>query len=140
MTHAEMVEEFMVTYGQLPNMMGLGEAVALGRRLVEEELDEKDDALALKDEVLTKIELFDAGLDTLYFAYGNMLREGFTVKQILDGAKNNLSKIRYIYLKYSDKEAHGAKTNLHTTLSCLNDFELVQIYESNVLLKNKLLY
>ena len=97
MTHAEMVEEFMVTYGQLPNMMGLGEAVALGRRLVEEELDEKDDALALKDEVLTKIELFDAGLDTLYFAYGNMLREGFTVKQILDGFsevhRSNMSKL-----------------------------------------------
>ena len=97
MTHAEMVEEFMVTYGQLPNMMGLGEAVALGRRLVEEELDEKDDALALKDEVLTKIELFDAGLDTLYFAYGNMLREGFTVKQIIDGFsevhRSNMSKL-----------------------------------------------
>ena len=87
----------MVTYGQLPNMMGLGEAVALGRRLVEEELDEKDEALALTNVVSKKIEIFDAGLDILYFAYGNMLREGFTVDQILKGFsevhRSNMSKL-----------------------------------------------
>jgi predicted HAD superfamily Cof-like phosphohydrolase len=78
-------------------MMGLGEAVALGRRLVEEELDEKDDALVLKDADAKKTELFDAGLDMLYFGYGNMLREGFTVAQILKGFsevhRSNMSKL-----------------------------------------------
>jgi len=97
MTHAEMVEEFMVTYGQLPSMMFMGEAVALGRRLVEEELDEKDEALALKNNYDIRVALFDAGLDTLYFAYGNMLREGFTVQQILEGFaevhRSNMSKL-----------------------------------------------
>lgn len=97
MTHAEMVEEFMITYGQLPNMMGLGESVALGRRLVEEELDEKDDALTIKDADIKRTEIFDAGLDILYFGYGNMLREGFTVAQILEGFaevhRSNMSKL-----------------------------------------------
>jgi len=97
MTQAEMVEEFMMTFGQLPSMMFMGKAVALGRRLVEEELDEKDEALTLKNDHDIRVALFDAGLDTLYFAYGNMLREGFTVKQILEGFaevhRSNMSKL-----------------------------------------------
>jgi predicted HAD superfamily Cof-like phosphohydrolase len=97
LTNAEKVEEFMITYGQLPSHMGLGEAVALGRRLVEEELDEADEALALENPKDRRVGLFDAGLDVLYFAYGNMLREGFSVNQIMLGFAevhaSNMSKL-----------------------------------------------
>lgn len=87
----------MVTYGQLPSFMGLGEAVALGRRLVEEELDEADEALQIKEFKSLKVALFDAGLDVLYFAYGNMLRLGFTADEITRGFDevhaSNMSKL-----------------------------------------------
>ncbi len=90
-TNAELVEDFMITYGQLPNMMGLGESKALGRRLVEEELDEMDEAGTDRTAQL------DAGIDTLYFAYGNLLRLGFTPEQIDKGFqevhRSNMSKL-----------------------------------------------
>ena len=90
-TNAEHVEEFMLTYGQLPSMMGTGEAKALGRRLIEEELEEMDEAG--EDRTLQ----LDAGIDILYFGYGNLLRQGFSVDQI-DKAFNevhrsNMSKL-----------------------------------------------
>ncbi len=91
MSNAEYVEEFMMTYGQLPNMMGLGEAKALGRRLIEEELDEMDEAGTDRTAQL------DAGIDVLYFAYGNLLRQGFSTDQIdqafLEVHRSNMSKL-----------------------------------------------
>lgn len=90
-TNAELVEDFMITYGQLPNMMGLGESKALGRRLIEEELDEMDEAGTDRTGQL------DAGIDILYFAYGNLLRQGFTPEQIDKGFqevhRSNMSKL-----------------------------------------------
>jgi predicted HAD superfamily Cof-like phosphohydrolase len=90
-TNAELVEDFMITYGQLPNMMGLGESKALGRRLIEEELDEMDEAGTDRTGQL------DAGIDILYFAYGNLLRQGFTPEQIDMGFqevhRSNMSKL-----------------------------------------------
>ena len=90
-TNAELVEDFMITYGQLPNMMGLGESKALGRRLIEEELDEMDEAGTNRTDQL------DAGIDILYFAYGNLLRQGFTPEQIDMGFqevhRSNMSKL-----------------------------------------------
>jgi predicted HAD superfamily Cof-like phosphohydrolase len=90
-TNAELVEDFMITYGQLPNMMGLGESKALGRRLIEEELDEMDEAGTDRTAQL------DAGIDTLYFAYGNLMRLGFTPEQIDMGFqevhRSNMSKL-----------------------------------------------
>ena len=90
-TNAELVEDFMITYGQLPNMMGLGESKALGRRLIEEELDEMDEAGTNRTGQL------DAGIDILYFAYGNLLRQGFTPEQIDKGFqevhRSNMSKL-----------------------------------------------
>jgi predicted HAD superfamily Cof-like phosphohydrolase len=90
-TNAELVEDFMITYGQLPNMMGLGESKALGRRLIEEELDEMDEAGTDRTGQL------DAGIDILYVAYGNLLRLGFTPEQIDMGFqevhRSNMSKL-----------------------------------------------
>ena len=90
-TNAELVEDFMITYGQLPNMMGLGESKALGRRLIEEELDEMDEAGTNRTGQL------DAGIDILYFAYGDLLRQGFTPEQIDKGFqevhRSNMSKL-----------------------------------------------
>jgi len=91
MSNAKLVQEFMVTYGQLPNMMGLGESKALGRRLIEEELDEMDEA---GTDLTAQL---DAGIDILYFAYGNLLRQGFTTSQIDRGFRevhrSNMSKL-----------------------------------------------
>ena len=60
-------------------------------------------------------------------------------KNVLDGAKNVLNKIRYIHLEYSDKEMYSGQMDLNTTLAYLNDFELIQIYNGDILLKNKYL-
>jgi FkbM family methyltransferase len=60
-------------------------------------------------------------------------------KNVLDGAKNTLHKIRYIHMEYSDKEMYEGQMDLDTTLSYLKDFELVQIYDGDILLKNKYL-
>lgn len=90
-SNADLVEEFMRTFGQLPNIMGLGESKALGRRLIEEELDEMDEAGTDRTAQL------DAGIDILYFAYGNLLRQGFTPKQIdeafVEVHSSNMSKL-----------------------------------------------
>lgn len=90
-SNAELVEDFMITYGQLPNTMGIGESIALGRRLIEEELDEMDEALN------DRVGQLDAGIDILYFAYGNLLRQGFIPEQIdkafAEVHRSNMSKL-----------------------------------------------
>jgi len=58
-------------------------------------------------------------------------------KKVLDGARNTLNKIRYIHMEYSDQEMYSGQMDLNTTLAYLNDFELIQIYDGDILLKNK---
>lgn len=94
MNNAEKVQQFMTTYGQdvtgAVAFKNLEAFLDFRRVLVEEELDEMDRAV-------TKIDLFDAGLDQLYFVYGTMLGLGFTPEQITKGFdevhRSNMSKL-----------------------------------------------
>lgn len=98
MNNVDKVHEFMITYGQDTTgkeaALGLGEFIAFRRRLVEEELDEMDEALVMNN---YKVAMFDAGLDILYFAYGTMIGLGFTPEQIQAGFAevhaSNMSKL-----------------------------------------------
>lgn len=93
----------MTTYGQDTTGLealkggGLGEFLAFRRRLVEEELDEMDEALQMKNFNDVRVALFDAGLDQLYFVYGTMIGLGFTPEQIMAGFAevhaSNMSKL-----------------------------------------------
>ena len=42
-------------------------------------------------------------------------------------------------MEYSDKEMYSGQMDLNTTQALLTDFELVQIYNGDILLKNKYL-
>jgi len=101
MKNSEKVSEFMVTYGQdvsgIEAFLKLGEYVAFRRRLVEEELDEMDQAIGLLSVYDILIEMFDAGLDILYFGYGTLLGLGLTPEIIEAGMaevhRSNMSKL-----------------------------------------------
>ncbi len=55
---------------------------------------------------------------------------------VIRGALNTLSRIRYIYIEYSNIEMYDGQLNLDNLLKILPTFEVIQVYPNDVLLKN----
>lgn len=97
MINAQKVKEFMVTFGQTidgtMDGMTLLEFITFRRRLSEEELNEMDEAAENND----RVEMLDAGIDSLYFNYGTLIGLGFTPEQIYNAFdevhRSNMSKL-----------------------------------------------
>lgn len=97
MNNAQMVFEFMDTYGQdTSGIVALGDMhkfLTFRKRLTDEEDDEMFEAA----EQLSRVGMLDAGIDKLYFEYGTLIGLGFTPEQI-SGAfaevhSSNMSKL-----------------------------------------------
>ncbi|MDH4129336.1 MAG: FkbM family methyltransferase [Spirochaetota bacterium] len=58
---------------------------------------------------------------------------------IFSGGQHAISKTRYIYTEYSNIEMYEGQKNLKYIVNYLKEFEIVERYQSDVLLKNKLL-
>jgi FkbM family methyltransferase len=60
-------------------------------------------------------------------------------KQVLDGARETLTKTRFIHLEYCDVEMYEGQMNLQQKLEQLPHFEVIQVYGGDILIKNKTL-
>ena len=56
---------------------------------------------------------------------------------VFEGAKNSLSKIRYIFTEYCDSELYEGEIGLKEILKMLPTFKLIEDYKGDVLLKNE---
>jgi 2-O-methyltransferase len=58
-------------------------------------------------------------------------------RDLIEGATNTFKKTRFLYTEYNDFELYEGQITLKKILELLPDFEAVQVYERDVLLKNK---
>ena len=56
---------------------------------------------------------------------------------VFKGGVNTLSKTRFIYTEYSDRELYEGQWNLRKMMKLLKDFDIAIRYPGDVLLKNK---
>jgi FkbM family methyltransferase len=82
-----------------------------------------DDYIPIKDKVVDFIWMDVQGAEDL----------------VLEGAKKTIERTRYIYTEYNNKEMYEGQMNLNQILETLNNWEVVQLYSDDVLLKNKCL-
>jgi hypothetical protein len=57
-------------------------------------------------------------------------------EQLIKGGLETLSKTRYFYTEYSDRELYENQINLKAIQSLIPDFKFICFYASNVLFKN----
>jgi FkbM family methyltransferase len=58
---------------------------------------------------------------------------------VIMGARKTLSRIRYMHVEYSEHEMYEGQMDIPELIALLPDFEVMQVYSGDVLLKNKLL-
>lgn len=59
---------------------------------------------------------------------------------LIEGGRETLRNTRYLYTEYSDYEMYEGQMNLRGITHLLPDFEVVSVYPSDVLLRNKALH
>lgn len=74
------------------------------------------------------------GVDSIDFIWADV--QGAEV-DLIKGGGAALRHTRYFYTEYSDRELYEGQVSLRTMLKMLPDFEVVERYENDVLLKNK---
>lgn len=84
-------------------------------------------------ECMTLDSLFCPYPDRIDFLWADV--QGAEIDLILGGEKT-LAKTRYFYTEYSDKELYEGEILLSEILERLPDFEIVECYDHDVLLKN----
>ncbi len=84
-------------------------------------------------ECLTLDSLFCPYPDRIDFIWADV--QGAEIDLIL-GGKEALKKTRYFYTEFSDKELYAGEIKLPEILELLPDFEIVEQYDHDVLLKN----
>jgi FkbM family methyltransferase len=60
-------------------------------------------------------------------------------KDLILGGKNYFKNVKYFYTEYCDSELYEGEIGLNGILELLPDFEIVEDYKGDVLLKNKLI-
>ena len=58
-------------------------------------------------------------------------------RNVIVGAQHSLSVIRYIHIEYSANQLYEGQMDLPGLLALLPDFEVLQVYRNDVLLKNR---
>lgn len=58
-------------------------------------------------------------------------------EDMIQGAMNTLSNSRYFYTEYSNEELYEGEINLKQILDSLPAFEIVEVFDNDVLLKHK---
>jgi len=78
----------------------------------------------------------DAGIESVDFIWADV--QGAEV-DLINGGTKTLSRTRYFFTEYSNHELYEGQINLRTLLKLVPDFEVIQRYREDVLLRNKLI-
>ena len=58
---------------------------------------------------------------------------------LINGARKTLRQTRFLYTEYDDRELYQGQLGLDDIVKLLPDFEIVEVFRHNILLRNKLL-
>ncbi len=58
-------------------------------------------------------------------------------RDMIEGGPQTLAKTRYLFTEYDDNEFYEGQADRRTLLEMLPDWEIVQVFDFNVLLRNK---
>lgn len=76
----------------------------------------------------------EEGIEAIDFIWADV--QGAEV-DLIEGGQAALARTRYFYTEYCDRELYEGQVNLQTILKLLPDFDVLNRYENDVLLKNK---
>jgi len=58
-------------------------------------------------------------------------------RQLIEGARDTLTRTRFLYTEYSNDELYEGQVSLYSLLSLLPEFEIAKIWTNDVLLQNR---
>jgi FkbM family methyltransferase len=79
----------------------------------------------------------EEGIGTVDFMWADV--QGAEI-DLINGGRHTLSRTRYFYTEYSDRELYEGQVDLKALLRVLPDFEVVRRYRDDVLLRNRLMH